>query len=289
MVGFDESGNLVGLHPAPCNGNLDKTKTLANEIVVRELMTQWHVELTCKRQELLIFLSTTLQEPACTVKAGNTDCYSINPGAEPRLLVVRETSGYYLLSSEFTSLTDARDVRTRAIAMLPFLNALVKLKISTLAPPLEIDDVFRLDAEGRMIWEIATATATFSSLESRLQKAAGQPLNFTAIWLPAQKHQAVDEVLHYLANETNWFNLYKAYEVIKKETRRLENSQKMKRGTFDNVWTGGRWLDFEESANKERHSSLVYQPRQGVTIVYMSLDEAAQFVSALFFQWLQTK
>src|SRR5205823_12238312 len=70
---------------------------------------------------------------------------------------------------------------------------------------------------------------------------------------------------------------------------RLENTRKMKRGTFDKLWTGGRWLDFEESANKERHSSLGYQPRQGVTIVYMSLDEAAQFVSDLFFQWLRSE
>ncbi len=69
-------------------------------------MAKWHVELTCKRPELLAFLSTTLQEPVCTVKAGSTDCYYINPGAEPRL-AARKTSGYFLLSSEFDSLTEA--------------------------------------------------------------------------------------------------------------------------------------------------------------------------------------
>jgi hypothetical protein len=251
-------------------------------------MSQWHVELTWMRPELLSFLSTTLQEPLCTVKAGDTDSYYINPGAEPRL-AARKTSGYFLLSSEFDSLIEHGQVRNRAMEMLPFLNALVKLKISADAPPIEIDDVFHLDAEGRMIWEGANVTWTLSSLESNLQKVAGQPLNFTGTWLLAQKHSEVYEVLQHAANETNWFNLYKAYEVIKKETRRLENTRKMKRGTFDKLWTGGRWLDFEESANKERHSSLGYQPRLGVTIVYMSLEEAAQFVSDLFFQWLQTK
>src|SRR6266700_8397111 len=250
-------------------------------------MAHWHGELTCKRQELLAFLSTTLQEPVCTVKAGSTDCYYINPGAEPRL-AARKTSGYFLLSSEFDSLTEAWHVRIRAIAMLPFLNALVKLKISAFAPPLEIDDVFRLDTEGRMIWETATVTWVTSSLENKLQQVAGQPLNFTEIWLLAQKRPEVNEVLNYLANETNWFNVYKAYEIIKKETYRLENSRTIRGGTFDG-WTGGRKLDFEESANKERHSSFVYQPRPGVTIVYMSLDEAAQFVTDLFFKWSRTK
>src|SRR6266702_5305869 len=140
-------------------------------------MAHWHGELTCKRQELLAFLSTTLQEPVCTVKAGSSDCYYSNPGAEPRL-AARKTSGYYLLSSEFDSLREDGRVRTRARAMLPFLNALVKLKISAYAPPLEIDDVFRLDAAGRMIWVAANATWTYSSLESKLQKVAGQSLNF---------------------------------------------------------------------------------------------------------------
>src|SRR5260370_36082906 len=132
-------------------------------------MLQWHVELICGRQELLAFLSTALQEPVCTVKAGSTDCYYINPGSQPALSA-RKTSRYFLLSSEFDSLTEDIQVRIRAIEMLPFLNALVKLKTDAYAPPLEIDDVFRLDAEGRMIWEGANVTWTLSSFESKLQK-----------------------------------------------------------------------------------------------------------------------
>ncbi len=252
-------------------------------------MSQWHVELTCKRPKLLAYLSTTLQEPLCTVIAGGTDFYfiNINPGSLATLHP-RKASGYFLLSSEFDLLTDARGVHSRAKAMLPFLNALVKLKIGVYTTPIDIDDVFRPDAQGRMIQELMTATWTLNILESKLQNAPGQPLNFTEIWFLMQKHPEVDEVLNHLANETNWFNLYKAYEIIKKETYRLERSRTIRRGTFDG-WTGGRKLDFEESANKERHSSLGYQPRPGVTIVYMSLDEAAQFVTDLFFTWSRTK
>src|SRR5438876_8346457 len=122
-------------------------------------MSQWHVELNCKRPKLLACLTTTLQEPLCTVIAGNTDCYYINPGSQPAL-AARKTSGYFLLSSEFDSLTDVGEVHTRAKAMLPFLNALVKLKISAYTTPIDIDDVFRPDTQRRMIQEIMTVNST---------------------------------------------------------------------------------------------------------------------------------
>src|SRR6266446_8040693 len=128
-------------------------------------MSQWHVELVCESQELLAFLSTALQEPVCTVKAGSTDSYICYPSAEPRL-AARKTSGYYLLSSEFESLTDAGEVHNRAKAMLPLLNALVKLKISAFALPLAIGGVYRLDAEGRFIWELGSVTVKISTLAS---------------------------------------------------------------------------------------------------------------------------
>jgi hypothetical protein len=246
-------------------------------------MSQWHVELTCKRSELLVFLSTMLQEPLCTVKAGNTDCYYVNPGSQPAL-AARKTSGYFLLSSEFDSLIEDGQVRIRAIEMLPFLNALVKLKISAYAPPLEIDDVFRLDAEGRMIWETANVTWTYSSLESKLQKASGQPLNFTETWLLAQKHPKVEEALRQLANETNWFNLYKVYEIIETDVGKK---------TVE-TWTHGKNEDFTYSANNAhashyaaRHSSVKFSPSPKRKTLAPS--EGAEFITSLFLQCLQTK
>lgn len=246
-------------------------------------MSQWHVELVCERPELLAFLSTTLQEPVCTVKAGSTDCYYSNPGSQPAL-AARKTSGYFLLSSEFDSLIEDGQVRIRAIEMLPFLNALVKLKISANAPPLEIDDVFRLDAEGRMIWEGANVIWTLSSLESNLQKVAGQPLNFTEIWHLSQKYQEVDEALHQLANETNWFNLYKVYEIIEDDVGEK---------TLDK-WTHGKYENFRYSANNAhashyaaRHSSVKFSP--SIRLKTMAPPEGAEFITSLFLQWLQTK
>ncbi len=248
-------------------------------------MSQWHVELTCKRPKLLAYLTTTLQEPLCTVIAGTTDFYFINihPGSLATLHP-RKASGYFLLSSEFDSLTDAAEVHSRAKAMLPFLNALVKLKLGVYTTPIDIDDVFRPDTQGRMIQEIMTATWTLNTLESKLQNATGQPLNFTEIWHLAQKQPEVYEVLNYLVNETNWFNLYKIHEVIEHDIGEK---------TLD-TWTKGISDDFTYSANNAhasglaaRHSSMKYPPSSKRKA--MSLEEGAEFISHLSLQWFQTK
>src|SRR5258708_11043991 len=246
-------------------------------------MSQWHVELFNEREELLSFLATALQEQLFTIRAGSNDCYYINPGAEPRL-AAQKTSGYYLLSSEFESLKDDQVISDLASELLTYLNALIKLKISAFAPPLEKGGVYRLDAEGRLIWELAFVSATLSTLASKLQNASRQSLNFTDIWLLAQKHPKVEEALRQLANETNWFNLYKIYEIIE-----IDVGKK----TLD-TWTHGKNEDFTYSANNAHasqyaalHSSAKFSPSHKRKS--MAPSEGAEFITSLFLQWLQTK
>jgi len=246
-------------------------------------MLQWHVELICERPALPAFLSTALQEPLYTVKAGSTDSYICYSGAEPQL-AARKTSGYYLLSSDFELLTDAGEVHDQAKARLPFLNALIKLKISAFAVPLAIGGVYRLDAQGRFIWELGSVTISVSTLASKHQSAPGQPLNCTEVWRLAQKHVKVDEALHHLANETNWFNLYKVYEIIEHDVGEKTL----------NTWTQGKYEDFRYSANNAhasryaaRHSSVKFSP--STRLKAMALSEGVEFITSLFLQWLQTK
>ena len=227
---------------------------------------------------MLALLSTALQEPLCTVKAGSTDCYICYPDAEPQL-AARKTSGYFLLSSEFEILTDAGEVHQRAKAKLPLLNAFVKLKISAFALPLAIGGVYRLDTQGLFIWELGSVTVNISTYASRQQHSTGQPLNFTQIWQLAQKHAAVDEALRHLANETNWFNLYKVYEIIEHNVGKK---------TID-TWTQGQNEDFTYTANNAhassyaaRHSSIKYPPSQKRKT--MKSSEAAEFITSLFLQ-----
>ena len=135
-----------------------------------------------------------------------------------------------------------------------------------------------------MIWEGANVTWTLSSFESKLQKIAGQPLNFTEIWQLTQKYPEVNEALHHLANETNWFNLYKVYEIIEHDVGKK---------TLD-TWTQGQNDDFTYSSNNAhasqyaaRHSSVKYGPSHKRKSLAPS--EAAEFITSLFLQWLQAK
>jgi|SRR5450755_399310 hypothetical protein len=261
-------------------------------------MSQWHVELTSKDTILLTFLTTCLQEPSCTVLQKSSERFYVLDRDGQRLYrssdlpEARKDTYYYWLSSDFDHYTDPQDVLMHAQQQVPLLNSILRLKFGVRISSLNVNDVYRPDEQDRLMKE----TMLFPPLigrrvtsESLLQTINAQHPSIAELWQAEHKYPAVEEAMQHFANQWNWFNLYKAYEVIKKETRRLENSGKMKRGTFDTTWTGGRWLDFEESANKERHSSLGYQPRQNATFAYMSLNEATAFVTHLFFQWLQTK
>jgi len=261
-------------------------------------MLLWYVELTCKDAILLDFLTTSLQEPSCTILENNSErFYVIERDGQHlyRSSDLPETSRnkhYYWLSADFEQYTNAQDVLMYAQQQAPLLNSILRLKYGIRISSLNVEDVYRVDGQDRLVKETALfplATGRRVTSTSLLETINAQQPNIAGLWHMAQKYPEVEEVMQHFANQWNWFNLYKAYEVIKKETRRLENSQKMKRGTFDKAWTGGRWVDFEESAHKERHSTLGYHPRQGVKIGYMSLNEATAFVTHLFLQWVQTK
>lgn len=249
-------------------------------------MSQWHVELTCREPQVLAFLTTIFQEPSFTVTAGATACYYVNPGEEPRL-TARRTSGYFMLSSEFTSISTATDVQARAKEMLPLLNAIIKLKLGVDTTPIEIDDVFRPDTEGRMIREIASVVAIayrYPSI-SQLQNAHAQSPTFIEIWRAERMYPEVEEAMLHFANQRNWFNLYKVYEVIEHDVGK----------NTINKWMQGQADDFTYSANNARvsglnarHFSAKFQ-KTSVKRTPMSLQQAIEFISSLLLQWLQTK
>ena len=235
-------------------------------------MAQWGVELASNDPALLSFLAKY--------------------GKELSWSVVEVEGKYYLLSTNFQGLTSPEDVSQNADNLLFLLNGIVKLKFKY-AHLNRAASVVSFDDHGHII-----RTTTPRDVPTRINVSAGEPyfqnaeaqhLSSMDIWLRAQNNSTVEEALQYYSNQHNWFNLYKVYETIKKDTTRLEEKRAIPRGSFDK-WTRGRKVDFEYSANKARHSSLGYHPpKAGVRIVYMSLQEADEFVMDIFFLWLQSK
>lgn len=234
-------------------------------------MTQWCVRITSNDSALLSFLVKYRKDPSWNF--------------------VEFEGSYYLLSSSFQRLTLPEEVSQRADTLLFLLNGILKLKFTS-AHLGKVGDVVLLDDHGNIICTTVSrsisARVSLSAGEMFYQSTDAQQLSSIDIWLKAQNNPTIEEALQHYANPHNWFNLYKVYEVIKKETIRLETNKVISIGTFDNL-AGGRRFDFEESANRERHSSLGYHPKPGRTIIYMSLQEAEEFVRSLLFLWLESK
>ncbi|HLQ28965.1 MAG TPA: hypothetical protein VK140_06985 [Ktedonobacteraceae bacterium] len=267
-------------------------------------MFKWHVELTSRDEVLLAFLTTCLQEPSCTVVQNNSERYYIvEKEGEPRYLPSDFPSEsadnrYYWLSSDFDSYTNPQDVSFYARQQLPLLNSILKLKYSARIRSIKIDDVYRVDEQGRFIKETATfppVTGGLVTSEQFLQAANAQHPNIVEAWLATRNNPKVFEAMRYYASPFDWFNLYKVYQIIKRDVGKSEHNGSLPRGTF-NRWTQNRTraLDFDQSANdfnrsryNARHSSEDSHYVPGATT--MSLHEATQFVTDLLKQWLQTK
>lgn len=234
-------------------------------------MAQWGVELSSNDPALLSFL---VKYPANSLWA-----------------IIEVKGTHYLISPNFQGLTNPHDVWQAADNLLFVLNGIIKLKFKS-ASLVRGSTVAYFDENNQFINATVSKDlimrANISAGEPYYQDADAQQPSIIDIWHKAQHNAIIEEALQHYSNEQNWFNLYKVFEIIRRDTYRLEEKRIIPRGTFDK-WTKGRKVDFDETANRERHASFVYSPKQGVEIVYMSLQEAVEFISELFSLWLQSK
>jgi len=205
--------------------------------------------------------------------------------------VIEVKGTHYLISPNFQGLATPQAVWQAADNLLFVLNGIMKLKFKS-ASLVRGTTVAYFDENDQLISatvsRIVPASVSLSAGEIYFQNADAQQPSILDIWRKAQNNDIIEETLQHYSNEHNWFNLYKVFETIRRDTYRLQDQGLLSKDTFD-TWTKGRKLDFDESANRERHSSFVYNPKQGVKIAYMSLSEADEFISELFSLWLQSK
>ncbi len=134
------------------------------------------------------------------------------------------TNTYYWLSTNFEQYTNVQDVLRDAQQQVPLLNSILRLKYGVRISSLNVDDVYRVDEQDRLIKETALfppITGRRATSESLLQTINAQHPNIAALWHVVQKYPEVEEAMQHFANQWNWFNLYKAYEVIMVETLRF--------------------------------------------------------------------
>ena len=230
-------------------------------------MAEWGIELNSDDPALLSYLINNRQEPSWIVKEVEGKCY--------------------LISSDFQDLTNAEEVKQRADELLYVLNGIVKFKF-IYAHLSRTNNLIYIDDHGNAVKTTnkdITFRANISAGEQYFQNADGQSPSIMETWGAARKYPEVEEAMRHYANQTNWFNLFKVYEVIEHDVDKA----------ILNKWVQGRTEDFTYSANNARvsgydarHSSAKF-PKASSRRTAMSLPEGTEFVTNLLIQWLRTK
>lgn len=257
-------------------------------------MSQWHVELTSKDTILLAFLTTCLQEPSCTVIEKISERYYVLEQDVQHLYrssdlpEARKDNHYYWLSTDFDKYTNAQDVLMYAQQQVPLLNSILRLKYGIHISSLNVDDVYRVDEQDRLVKETALfppLTGRRVTSESLLQAANEQHPSITAIWLATRRREPlIKEVLYFYAKQPSWSSLYNVYKLIESDTE--ENTFKDKTKGWGKRFTQTA-NNFNASKFDARHPS-VEATELSPRFKAMSLHEALNHISSLLTQWLQT-
>lgn len=207
----------------------------------------------------------------------------------PRCTVVAEASMFVLVSTDFDTLTDALQVRDLAADLVWVLNGLIQLGFARLFANLSVGRVIELRPTGEEMEHPFEEQPTPPHLP--LDPVSLADSNAVELWLAAAlKDSKIAEALHHYADDGNWFNLYKVYELIKADVG-------------DNgiaVWKGQANLNaFRGSANaaridstRIRHDARHSTEGSGANKApkrQMSLAEAQTYVLSILLEWLRTK
>lgn len=208
---------------------------------------------------------------------------------DARCKVAYENGMFVLYSSDFENRTDAKEVRDLAVEVVWILNGLIQLGFGRLFPSVTVRRIIETTSLGERRVEELNEPSPPAALPSDPVRLAES----TTVegWLSsALQDSKVAEALHYYANEANWFNLYKVYEVIRDDVGEP---------TIDH-WQGkSKRKAFHATANTARMAPnrLRYDARHstagpgGKTAPgqQMTLEEAQGYVVSILLEWLRTK
>jgi hypothetical protein len=214
-------------------------------------------------------------------------------------IIFKEEGDYFLKSSLFDDLKDAEEVRKVATDILDKLNGLAKLRFTNFQP-LKIDAVSYIDDSGKKHQFVLIHSATLT-MRSRLSATATvvksddtidasdkrQPSIVELGYSIAKKDANVAEALRIFGSlETNWFNLYKVFEIIRDDVG--GHDQLIRTG-----WTSKkkirRFTGTAQSSEILGDEARHVRYKGGPPSDPMSLSEAKSFVKAMLEQWIRSK
>jgi len=136
--------------------------------------------------------------------------------------LIIENSKYYLTSSHWESLTDTSDVYLKATKLLQDISAVAMIHFTGF-PLLKPDIICEVDEEGKRHRRFAlSATIRLPPASFSIKLEGGQDiipnLEFVSWTKLAEEDEIVKNVFRQITKfEHNWINLYKVYEIVKKD------------------------------------------------------------------------
>jgi hypothetical protein len=206
---------------------------------------------------------------------------------------IPENSKYYLTSSRWESLTNHSAVYSEATKPLQDISDFARIHFTDF-PLLKPDTIYEVDEEGKRHGRSAlSATINVgSSCSVSIQLEGGQDiipiLEFDSWRKLVEEDEIVKDVFRQFREfDRNWINLYKIYEIVKKDAGQKNNIDRIKQ------WiTKKKISDFKQTANSQ--SAIGDDARHGVDKHAppkepMSLYEADALIMTLLQKWLQWK
>jgi len=208
--------------------------------------------------------------------------------------LITENSKYYLTSSHWESLTNPSDVLSEATKLLEYISAVAKIYFPGFER-LKPDYICEVDEEGKRHNRVELLVVTMAVLDSfSIKLEGGQDiipiLGFDSWRKLAEEDKIVKDVFRQFREfDHNWINLYKIYEIVKKDAAG-EINKKIDR--IEQWITKDKIKQFKHTANSRR--AIGDDARHGVyekdpPKEPMSLSEADALIRNLLKQWLQWK
>ena len=197
-----------------------------------------------------------------------------------------DDQGFFgITSSQFSTLSDARQVLEVGIRLLGLVNGALFIR-DTSRKPLTPARVYEQTPNGVWNRNIIVGAGHYeirgSAPDLRLDVSGEPPKTppYPAWTAAADSNDCVAEMLRYLSREPDWFDLYSAFEKMRDYLNRQYGQHQETRAGWPKL------DDFTESANVYRHSSAKWK-RYTPETAPMTLKDAQSFVRNLAEIWLR--
>jgi len=206
--------------------------------------------------------------------------------------LMAENDKYYLTSSHWESLTKPEDVHSTATKLIQHISAAAMIYFPGF-PLLKPEHIYQVDEEGKrhgFVMSSATLMTDHSSFSIQLEGDQDIIRNLELVcWMKlAEEDEIVKNIFRILTEfEHDWMNLYKLYEIVKKDA-----GKKNKIDRIEQWITKNKISQFTHTANSQ--SAIGDRARHGVDKndppkEPMSLSEAESLIMTLLQKWLQWK